>query len=469
MALTVVVWNIEKFGVDYKKLKRPHSARRLRNVLIAQVLDWIHADILVIQELRTEGVMQLDDVRKNLETLSKTNWYFDWLPSSQIEYAAKPTFGHLDFTLRANSEGYAVLWRGDALSVVNSRMSAGRSILNPSKSLSSADYTNSADSSSSSSNNNNNNSSSSSSTDMVDDPRGGVYTREHYIELPILGVPWQAREPGCPIIFDPTSQSRTQLGFPQSICPNVNRSSYPLSTGKVNSGKAAVDQRLETRRPCVVQMNVGKFIVPLVVYHAPVGQMNSDSNLYGTLIGLALDDLQYRACAYAGDFNVIRDNQTILLKRTAELGFEGSEPLGSTIHYTLKEKLGQEGTSKQDSILTGEDVFGSSRDLAFYRGSSPLAPSVVRLYDLIREDLVADTNKGALRSYFTDGGTQAFLKKLFDDFNTTGAWDPWIGDCAMRYCSGTLTRFKYGDAYTAAAILYKFFVSDHLPLVIQYE
>src|SRR5208282_5256178 len=95
----------------------------------------------------------------------------------------------------------------------------------------------------------------------------------------------------APITFRGTASS--PLDFPHRVTSTTNDDEK-----EDNLANNASQQRLDCRRPCRVQMQVRDMEVPLVVYHAPNGDVSS---LYGTLIGCAVDELQGDDCVYAGD------------------------------------------------------------------------------------------------------------------------------------------------------------------------
>src|SRR5258705_725943 len=116
MPLTALAWNIEKFGVKYSNYPRPDYMENLRCVLIARVASAAGASVLVIQELRKAGVAKLASLVTQLNAVVGGNWHYDWLPGS-LTIAVTPAtlFSQLNFTQPGNSEGYAVLWRDNAL------------------------------------------------------------------------------------------------------------------------------------------------------------------------------------------------------------------------------------------------------------------------------------------------------------------------------------------------------------------
>ncbi len=120
----VVVWNLRDFGSgnnDYNTIRK--------NLIAALILD-LNADVVVIQELKKNGVELLPQVTAILNKLSTSKWSFDWivcgLPTEQSFMNTKDVkFGNLIFEKVSNSEGYAVLWRGQSIPKTKNKRSGG--------------------------------------------------------------------------------------------------------------------------------------------------------------------------------------------------------------------------------------------------------------------------------------------------------------------------------------------------------
>ena len=104
-----------------------------------------------------------------------------------------------------------------------------------------------------------------------------------------------------PITFgDPNAA----LGFPPSTCPEANI--VTSTRAGTYSSNNVIASHAHVRRPCAVGLAPADGVtIPLVVYHAPVGQNSSRSDYYGSLIGFASEHLQDASAAYGGDFNVV--------------------------------------------------------------------------------------------------------------------------------------------------------------------
>ncbi len=417
MPLTAVVWNIEQFGIGKAGLGKDYE--NLRCGLVAAVINNMNADVVVIQEMRSDGTALLAQLKK----LLTGEWHFDWLPGAQVTAGDLDRFELLGFVQSANNEGYGVLWKKGALDALpGSQMSAGIDTLEP--------------------------------------RRSSKRKLEHYVELASNGKPLKFNKPEvAPIIFDSALASQA-IGFPRSICMQaVNSGDTPRRLRSGNTyGDDDIPQQLGSRRPCSVQMHVsGTRSVPLVVYHAPVGQKSSRSPIYGTLIGCAVDQLQGADCVYAGDFNVFLDIQQSLLNQylpTLKYGPITFTP--SMVHVF----------NYNGSFRTGTGIYGSARDFACFKAPGGSAPTVS-----IRKVTEVDIkDKGSvIWSYLTASATTRFLKgTIVPAFLATKAWSAAEAAVFQAWLADPGTLPPGSDAYTAAAIVYTSFLSDHLPIVIKY-
>jgi len=371
--------------------------------------------------LRFSGILYLKQLRK---LLGNQSWHYDWLPGAQVTSGDLTSFQQLAFMQTANNEGYGVLFQNGALAELQgSLMSAG--------------------------------------LDTVDPPTANK-KRKHYVELSAEGKELEFdKKAKVPIAFDPTSQSEA-VGFPHSVCPQAINNTISTRSGGQYSTDDAIQRQLGSRRPCVVQMLVSNTrTVPLVVYHAPVGAKQSRSPLYGTLIGFSVDALQATDCVYAGDFNVVNDSDQAMLGTYPQtLGYQKVAFNQSMVHVFRH----------QGGFRTGKEVYGSARDLVFVKAPNN-APTRITS-DVLTNDIIPPN--GALRATFTNKTTMATLQKtIFPALlaYTKTWWTQDVVDIANAYLAGnTGTNFPHGaDIYTAAAIMYRTFVSDHLPIEITYK
>jgi hypothetical protein len=199
-----------------------------------------------------------------------------------------------------------------------------------------------------------------------------------------------------------------------------------------------------------------------VVYHAPVGQQSSRSPIYGTLIGCSVDVLQFTNPSladgvYAGDFNVVGiTDQATLTRYLPTLGYAAPVFDPSMVHVF----------KDNNTFRTGTGVFGSARDLVFVKAPSGRAPTAA-IRDVLAQDLIDP--KGFMRRRLQINPTSTTLGTVtFPALVSEKYWRQEEADVAQAYLDNAKTFPHGADAYTAAAIMYTTFVSDHLPIVITY-
>jgi hypothetical protein len=200
----------------------------------------------------------------------------------------------------------------------------------------------------------------------------------------------------------------------------------------------------------------GSRSVPLVVYHAPVGQKSSRSPIYGTLIGCAVDQLQGADCVYAGDFNVFLDiQQQLLNKYLPSLKYGPITFTPSMVHVF----------NWNGKFRTGTGIYGSARDFACFKAPTGSAPTVS-----IRKVTEVDIkDKSSLIWTFLSASAMArFLKSVVTAFLKTKTWSADEAAVFQAWLADPGKLPPGSDAYTAAAIVYTSFLSDHLPIVIKY-
>ncbi len=421
MAYTAVVWNLEEFGARLGTFSEQGNLEHIRCLLIVNLMTATDADVVVIQELRFDGILLL----KKLGRLLGSSSHFDWLPGAQVSSGQLADYSQLGFVPSANSEGYGVVWYSNALDPLqDSLMSAGLDTLDTIK---------------------------------------ASKKRKHYIELSAEGKKLKFDKPTTvPIYFDTASKSEA-VGFPHSTCPQAFDNSKWLRTRTTETTNDTIQQEVGSRRPCLVQMHVSNSrTVPLVVYHAPVGANSSRSYIYGTLIGCSVDPLQVADCVYAGDFNVVSDTyQEMLSTYMPSIGYNKVAFNQSMVHVF----------KRGGGFRTGQEVYGSARDVAFIKAPKGTEPTPITS-DALSDDIISQT--GGMRATFLDKTNMATLKKaIFPALlaEKKKGWTQQVVDVANAYLAGnTGNNFPHGaDQYTAAAIMYTTFVSDHLPLLIQYK
>ncbi|MGJ4953969.1 hypothetical protein [Bradyrhizobium sp. HKCCYLS20291] len=417
MAVTALAWNLEEFGVRYGLEATSRQCEVVRCALIAAVVADLGAQVLVIQELRVHGVPFLARLQNFLNATGNNDWHFDWVPGAITNAGAMPPagIGDLGFTAPGNLEGYGVLYRNGYAQQQAGARSAGQDTLNAAG--------------------------------------GGGANR---IDLVLNGSPIQFNANNPVITFNALGAAAA-LGFPTSTCPDANIVRN-LRGGRVFHSNNVIPQQRMSRRPCqvsIVDPNANpQTPVSTVVYHAPVGQNNSKSPIYGALLGFAAGALSANAGArgYLGDFNVvINGDQTILRNRATALNFVGQTYANNAFANTsVHSAVGTNGPWHQ-----GAGVLTSPRDIGL--GTTANATSVPDVLGLL-----------------TQNGTRAYaLLRLqaVRNFisNTLLPWvDEWFpnnaGTVVNEFYSGG--PYTIGDVATGRALMFNLLLSDHLPVQI---
>jgi hypothetical protein len=418
MAYTVLVWNLEKLGVKFGTSGVAAQLELLRCSLAAAIAQAAQADAIVIQELRYAGRLVLPTLTASVAAARGGTWHFDWLPGAIRDGVVAPgSFNDLDFDAVANSEGYGVIWRDGALATVaGSPLSAGV------------------------------------------DATAYAATNDHYITLVTRGQTLAFNTSGVPITFgDPNAA----LGFPPSTCPDAN--SVTNTRSGSYSSNDVIASHAHVRRPCAVVLAPATGVtIPLVVYHAPVGQNSSRSDYYGSLIGFASEQLEDASAAYAGDFNVVStpaqaalysySRETLTYDRNTYIQQGSTGPITpspSVVHYV---------NHAGNGYLTGGHVFGSGRDYAFIKKNGrDVTTLVFDALESLRAALLAQA--GAALNNAVAQATAGY--------NTTYS-GVRVGDVVERFLANQALP-EGTDARTACAIIHRELVSDHLPVAIRYR
>ena len=120
------------------------------------------------------------------------------------------------------------------------------------------------------------------------------------------------------------------------------------------------------------------------------------------------------------------------------------------VHYANK---------KTGAFRTGDGVFGSARDYGFARTSGTGPTLTIR--NVLDLDILAD--QGAVRGALTEVAQTVELFVLPGVIKTAGEK---VAEVLDDYLNGQKPR--YGDNRTAAAVVYRVLISDHLPVVISF-
>ncbi|MBS0297644.1 MAG: hypothetical protein JSR45_15145 [Proteobacteria bacterium] len=429
MAVTVLAWNIERFGDRYGFGATGATCDALRMAVIAQVVRDAGAQVLVIQELRSTGLPDLPRLRNALNQTGNNDWHFDWIPGAVDNAAGIPpaALANLDFWQKANYEGYAVLYRQGYVAQIQGALSAGQ--------------------------------------DTSARAGGG---NPNFIDLVYAGqtLAFNYSEPVIRFDLPPPTQN-LQLDFPQSISPGAN---IPARGGKrkVSSSSGAsldtndtIPQAYETRRPCHVLVVDASSPVqpapgfPLMVYHAP---SKANGAYYGSLIGFASAPLQTGGDrAYAGDLNVVSAPAQAVLNFWAE-------GLGYTAQTYANDAFAL--TSVHPSVHTrlwhsGAGVLTAARDYGF--GGGACAVDIPPVLDWIQ-------NAGSFTNTFLRGAANGAANRaavvdtvlpLRADYYPDDA-----EDAVACYFDGATNYPAGADARTCAALIFHLLLSDHLPVRI---
>ncbi|CCD93197.1 hypothetical protein BRAO375_2460018 [Bradyrhizobium sp. ORS 375] len=417
MAVTALAWNLEEFGARYGLEATGRQCEIIRCGLAAAVVADLGAQVLVIQELRVQGIPFLARLQTFLNATGNNDWHFDWIPGAIAGAGAMPpaVIGDLGFTGEGNLEGYAVLYRNGYARQQAGGRSAGQ--------------------------------------DTVATAGGGGANR---IDLVLDGPPIQFNANNPVITFNALGGA-TALGFPTSTCPDANIVRN-LRGGRVFRSNDVIPQQRRSRRPCqisIVDPNANpQTPVSTVVYHAPVGQNNSKSPIYGALLGFAAGALGANAGArgYLGDFNVVVNGDlTVLRNRATALNFVAQTYANNAFANTsVHSAVGTNGPWHQ-----GAGVLTSPRDIGL--GTTANATSVPDVLGL-----------------FTQNGTRAYkmlrLQTVRNFITNTllprvGHWFPNnAGTVVTEFYSGG--PYTIGDVATGRALMFNLLLSDHLPVQI---
>jgi hypothetical protein len=420
--LTIIAWNIEKFGAFAKLKLGPGAETWINGTLaaIALVVNQYQADILVIQEFRKPGAAYLPRLQTFLNG-DGTAWSFDYLPGAFKEFTSMSDVTNsskLDYTARANTEGYAVFWKTDALTAFTDvKMSTGQN---------------------------------------------GDTTKNGYINLLLAGSgPAYAFDKDPEIVPDGKGFANPAL-FPAPDSKKIANSSHdPL----VNNN---VLQFATVRRPCWIKVNSSKYSkpVPVIVYHAPA---DTPSCLYGALACGLLAQVGQSSSAnviLAGDFNLTLESQF----NTVSTVYSGLALNNGTKNKTNTGEFGFARTQTQyqkiavrPAALVDEDgTYEHPRDVLFYRNTiaNPLSGVIDVVANLMAENTFS-------KAVFAEANIKAAVLGALA--STDAAYQ--LPDL-IRASAGLVAAVKAPFAGTskafatalAATVFYRCFVSDHLPV-----
>jgi hypothetical protein len=177
--------------------------------------------------------------------------------------------------------------------------------------------------------------------------------------------------------------------------------------------------------------------------------------MYATLIGFAAQQLQGTERIYAGNFNVLGDTQQQTLGTyQAKLGYAGTytngKPAKSVVQYA------KDG----GGFLTGDDVFVSAADYGF--ACAPSGAPTLAIRNVLDLDIVA--SNGSIRDALSDASETVEVTIM-----------PQLAAIAGKPAANVVEYFLNGqplppgsDNRTAAAIIHRNFISEHLPVAISF-
>jgi hypothetical protein len=280
----------------------------------------------------------------------------------------------------------------------------------------------------------------------------------YYIDLVLSGRQIQFF-PLNPVIRFVQGAGALPLGFPASTCPDANivrrLRSRPYRSNSV------IPLSVGVRRPCQITIDDPHrgMAAPLslVVYHAPVGQNNSRSPLYGTLLGFASDALAAAASGYVGDFNIVNGNDlTVLRDRANALNYNGQTwGAGAYNNTSVHAAIAGAGAGWH----SGAGVLTSPRDIGLgTAANSTDVPSVLDWLNVqARPMRAAGTFINDNRDFIIN--TLLPLYAAYLPANADQVLNAFYGIGGAAYPPTT-------DARTGQALIFNLLLSDHLPVRI---
>lgn len=410
MAHTVLIWNIERYG-SYSFARGDYSGvHAFIKLLIANK----GAEALIIQEFKPEGRNNIGALAADISTL-ETPWSYDYIPGAlKTEYdpdGETPNFTQMQWG--SNNEGYAVIWKNNVL-----------------------------------------------------EQSDAAQSRYNYLSIALKGLEPQV-SPGDDITFSffgtPSTDDVIASGFPTSSSASQITKPPPNPSSRIKfpykkqqeERIAAVQKKEFSRRPvyCFYKFTTGVYAT-ILTYHAPVETYASQ---YGVqLCGISTyvafkNDERYRKLIVGGDFNLTTDH----IRDTCFFNFYAYDLKNSsasqayersTVHFDRKSCFQQ--PNNKDNFL------GTARDQIFARNFSTASGGVINVLDLL---MTKQFSKLVLGNVAIKNMVQGFSPSglPFDD-----AWtDKYntLKNCFDNPDDGF-------DSYLSAAMFYRGYISDHLPL-----
>ena len=436
----LVIWNVENFG-SFTHLKKGPDGDCILGTLyaIAQVVLSCNADIFVMQECRRRGRDYLEDLAGYLGD----DWSYDYLPGSIRDgVGAIAGFNSLNYISDGNSEGYAVLWRGDdTLSPF-----AGDGVVKMSRG------------------------------------RDGDPDNDGYINLVSRGsdpeIIWDAP---IPAIADDEGYNE-QARFPRPSCRAfVNDTDDPVRQER----NQRVFQWTLVRHPALIHVTDGDGHVPVVVYHAPNG---TNAPFYAGLaaaLSAPMGEEIGDPVVFGGDMNLTTQNafqnthwnfffNLHLQNGTAAPGADND--IREFGYRRTQVQYVYPAYSAHDGLIVNGRNYEHPRDILYSRHLTNVQARVVDVLDQLQDE---DSDLAQWMFYFPEE----------DDFN------PIADSVAAASAAGAPARYRLPHVVRtnaalvgqlqapfaedadprqlanrlAAATFYRLFISDHLPLYIQFD
>lgn len=410
--VTAMIWNIEVFG-NYPNFREDMAVLEFT----AQLMVRHQVDILVVQGMRQAGRNLLPSFVQALAQATGNRWSFDWLPGAIVTDAAPGavTADDLGFVQRANNEGYCVVWRNNTLSPVQNALSANG-----------------------------------------------------HMSLAVNAVARQESDRQTPEIVAANPRAPHPAEFPAPSPPQAGQArgahpSYSLRWKNV-------------RRPAYV-LAATPTPTYIVAYHAPVSGYGP---VYGALasglIDLVQDVQTYPAVVVGGDFNIIdafdlEEGFKTLLEVDPWQAPPGANMVAGSLnaHGDYTRSMVRFSVNGQGRALLNPNqprlCYGNPRDEVFYRlpAGSYQASGVI--------DVLADL--------MTPGGLTAQIQGIrpiqaaVNNAIANGRLPGIVQANAALMLSLQQVFAAQNPApfasKLAAAVFYKVFISDHLPVFIQFN
>jgi hypothetical protein len=436
----VLVWNLERFG------ETPTNATEagIRKNMIAALIFDLNVDVVLIQELHSRGIPWLGTVADRLTELEPAHvakpWHFDWVKGG-IDGTVDPTqVGFAQTTFKVTkSEGYGVLWRDGALNpIAGSGRSGGMD--NPSSAAALAGASN-------------------------------------YIDLCLRG--YEMTHSGQ------TDESRLIMKAPKVKLPTGTFATQQRSAKEMHlpvqwSTNAKVLTQKNSRRAAFVTLTAGGKPYDVLVYHAPNME---HSTLYGPILAYSTYTLNDER-AMGGDWNTVSKMARKALGYASDKSFgldsptlddSGKTPLEPTmVHSTGRTK---KHWLKDQAIYTNHRDYAVSTkgsikidvpDVASFFYKRPAGAPSATVFKLLGKQRMT-----ILKQFKSQRGARAHWPKTTRDGYTNEdiikaffkCYKVFSGMSGINDAVWTDTMHN-ADFYTAFALLYNRYISDHRPILI---